>query len=66
MTKLLFPLLSAGLLLGGALLLPRLTAADANAEAAETKGYRTCFLERSFVAEGTPRLETKRRCVFEE
>lgn len=74
MMKYLLPVAGAVLLLCGALLLPRLTSADANADAAPpaggqepaSAGYRTCYLERSFVATGTPRFETRRRCVFDE
>lgn len=78
MTKYVFPVLGAVLLLGGALLLPRLTSAGASAGTGEPaitakaqiepqpSGYRSCFQERSFVASGTPRFETRRRCVFDE
>lgn len=78
MTKYAFPVLGALLLLGGALLLPRLTSAGASAgtgapaitakEQTEPQppGYRSCYQERSFVASGTPRFETRRRCVFDE
>ncbi len=74
MMKYLVPVAGALLLLCAALLLPRLAGADASADAAPASsavaapsgGYRTCYLERSFVAYGTPRLESRRRCVFDE
>lgn len=71
MKKWILPAFGALLLLGGALLLPRMPMSDSRAEAADVvaaaqKGYRTCFSERRLASTGTPRLETTRRCVFED
>ncbi|MGA0562485.1 hypothetical protein ACO2RV_08550 [Ancylobacter sp. VNQ12] len=70
MKKWILPALGAVLLLGGALLLPRMPMSDSSAEAANVvapaqNGYRTCFIERRLVSTGMPRLETTRRCVFD-
>lgn len=70
MKKVSCALAGAGLLLGGALLMPSLSGADAEARDVKNEGagrsYRTCYLERRFIASGTPRIETNRRCVFGE
>ncbi len=65
------PAAGAVFLLGAVLLLPRMPIADSTAEAANAsapapKGYRTCFVEQHFVATGAPRLEARRRCVFDD
>jgi hypothetical protein len=71
MKKWILPAVGAVLVLSGALLLPRMPLSDSRAEAANVlaaaqKGYRTCFTERRLVSTGTPRLESARRCVFDE
>jgi len=71
MQKWILPAAGAVLLLGAALLLPRMPITDSTAEAANVsapvqKGYRTCFVEQQFVATGVPRLEARRRCVFDD
>ncbi|PZQ83333.1 MAG: hypothetical protein DI549_08275 [Ancylobacter novellus] len=71
MKKLIVTAVGALLLLGCALLVPRMPLSDSRAEAANVvtaapKGYRTCFTERRLVSTGTPRLESTRRCVFDD
>lgn len=71
MSRLILPAAAAVLLLTGAMLLPHLVLSDtvaaaASPDAAAPKGYRSCFMERQLVVAGVARLETKRRCVFQD